>query len=96
MGMNEIDHTIYPYTVGREDCKVLPRSFKSLGEAEAYFAKQDKGALSAASSISTDRSRTTQRPTVPLAMFERLQHWHDVCCLSCGPPVSTDAHCLCS
>jgi hypothetical protein len=45
MGMNEIDHTIYPYTVGREDCKVLPRSFKSLAEAEAYFAEQDKGAL---------------------------------------------------
>jgi hypothetical protein len=20
MGINEIDHTIYPYTVGREDC----------------------------------------------------------------------------
>lgn len=45
MGMNEIDHTIYPYTVGREDCKVLPRSFKSLAEAEAYFAMQDKSAL---------------------------------------------------
>ena len=45
MGMNEIDHTIYPYTVGREDCRVLPRSFKSLAEAEAYFAMQDKGAL---------------------------------------------------
>ena len=45
MGMNEIDHTIYPYTVGREDCRVLPRSFKSLAEAEAYFAKQDKDAL---------------------------------------------------
>jgi hypothetical protein len=44
MGMNEIDHTIYPYTVGREDCKVLPRSFKSLAEAEAYLAEQDKGA----------------------------------------------------
>jgi hypothetical protein len=45
MGMNEIDHTIYPYTVGREDCKVLPQSFKSLADAEACFAKQDKGAL---------------------------------------------------
>ena len=45
MGMNEIDHTIYPYTVGREDCKVLPRSFKTLAEAEAYLAAQDKGAL---------------------------------------------------
>jgi hypothetical protein len=45
MGMSEIDHTIYPYTVGREDCRVLPRSFKSLAEAEAYLAKQDKGAL---------------------------------------------------
>jgi hypothetical protein len=45
MGMNEIDHTIYPYTVGREDCRVLPRSFKSLAEAEAYFAMQDNGAL---------------------------------------------------
>ena len=45
MGMNEIDHTIYPYTVGREDCKVLPRSFKMLAEAEAYLAAQDKVAL---------------------------------------------------
>ena len=45
MGMNEIDHTIYPYTVGREDCKVLPRSFKTLAEAEAYLAEQDEGAL---------------------------------------------------
>jgi hypothetical protein len=45
MGINEIDYTIYPYTVGREDCKVLPRSFKTLAEAEAYLAKQDKGAL---------------------------------------------------
>jgi hypothetical protein len=26
MGINEIDHTIHPYTVGREDCKVLPKS----------------------------------------------------------------------
>jgi hypothetical protein len=45
MGMNEIDHTIYPYTVGREDCKVLPRSFKRLAEAEAYLAEEDKSAL---------------------------------------------------
>ena len=45
MGINEIDHTIHPYTVGREDCKVLPRSFKTLAEAEAYLAEQDKGAL---------------------------------------------------
>ena len=45
MGINEIDHTIYPYMVGREDCKVLPRSFKTLAEAEAYLAEQDKGAL---------------------------------------------------
>ena len=45
MGINEIDHTVRPYTVGREDCKVLPRSFKTLSEAEAYLAKQDKGAL---------------------------------------------------
>lgn len=45
MGINEIDHTICPYTVGREDCKVLPRSFKTLAEAEAYLAVQDKGAL---------------------------------------------------
>jgi hypothetical protein len=45
MGMNDIDHTIYPYTVGREDCKVLPRSFKTLAEAKAYLAAQDKGAL---------------------------------------------------
>jgi len=45
MGINEIDHTIYPYTVGREDCKVLPRSFATLAEAEAYLAEQDKGAL---------------------------------------------------
>jgi hypothetical protein len=44
MGINEIDHTIYPYTVGREDCKVLPRSFKTLAEAEAYLAEQDKDA----------------------------------------------------
>jgi hypothetical protein len=45
MGINEIDHTICPYTVGREDCKVLPRSFKTLAEAETYLAEQDKGAL---------------------------------------------------
>ena len=45
MGINEIDHTIYPYTVGRDDCKVLPRSFKTLAEAEAYLAEQDKHAL---------------------------------------------------
>jgi hypothetical protein len=45
MGINEIDLTIYPYTVGREDCKLLPRSFKTLAEAEAYLAEQDKDAL---------------------------------------------------
>ena len=45
MGMNDVDHTIYPYTVGREDCKVLPRSFAMLAEAEAYLAEQDTGAL---------------------------------------------------
>ena len=45
MGINEIDYTIHPYTVGREDCTVLPRSFKTLAEAEAYLAQQDKGAL---------------------------------------------------
>jgi len=45
MGINEIDYTIHPYTVGREDCKVLPRSFNTLAEAEAYLAQQDKGAL---------------------------------------------------
>jgi hypothetical protein len=45
MGINEIDHTIYPYTVGRDDCKVLPRSFKTLDEAEAYLAEQDKRAV---------------------------------------------------
>ena len=44
MGIKEIDYAIRPYTVGREDCKVLPRSFKTLAEAEAYLAKQDKGA----------------------------------------------------
>ncbi len=45
MGINEIDYTIHPYTVGREDCKVLPRSFKTLAEAETYLAEQDTGAL---------------------------------------------------
>jgi hypothetical protein len=45
MGINELGDTICPYTVGREDCKALPRSFKTLAEAEAYLAKQDKGAL---------------------------------------------------
>ena len=45
MGINELDHTIYQYTVGREDCKVLPRSFETLAEAEAYLAEQDKDAL---------------------------------------------------
>jgi hypothetical protein len=45
MGINEIDHTIYPYTVGRDDCKVLPRSFKTLADAEAYLAEQDGAAL---------------------------------------------------
>lgn len=45
MDIKEIDRMIHPYTVGREDCKVLPRSFKTLVEAEAYLAKQDKDAL---------------------------------------------------
>src|SRR5271169_3898601 len=45
MGISEIDHAIYPYTVGHEDCKVLPRSFETLAEAQAYLAEQDKGAL---------------------------------------------------
>ena len=45
MGINEMDHTICPYTVGRDDCKVLPRSFKTLAEAEAYLAEQEKDAL---------------------------------------------------
>ncbi|HVS56410.1 MAG TPA: hypothetical protein VHJ55_09155 [Casimicrobiaceae bacterium] len=45
MGINEIDHTIYPYTVGRDDCRVLPRSFKTLADAEEYLAEQDEGAL---------------------------------------------------
>ncbi len=45
MGINELDLTIYPYTVGREDCKVLPRSFKTLAEAEAYLAKQSRDAM---------------------------------------------------
>ena len=45
MGINELDDTICLYTVGRDDCKVLPRSFKTLAEAKAYLAKQDKGAL---------------------------------------------------
>ena len=44
MGIDEIDLVIYPYTVGREDCRALPRSFKTLAEAEAYLAEQDKGA----------------------------------------------------
>ena len=63
MGINEIDHTIYPYTVGREDCKVLPRSFKTLADAKAYLAEQDKVHWRAASSISTGRSRTRQLST---------------------------------
>jgi len=45
MGINDKDLTIYPYTVGREDCRVLPRSFETLAEAEAYLAEQDTGAL---------------------------------------------------
>jgi len=45
MGINEIDQTICPYTVGREDCRVLPRSFKTLVDAKAYLAKQDPRAL---------------------------------------------------
>jgi hypothetical protein len=44
MGINEIDHTVHPYTVGRDDCKVLPRSFKTLAEAKAYLAERG-GAL---------------------------------------------------
>jgi hypothetical protein len=43
MAINELDDTICLYTVGREDGKVLPRSFKTLAEAEAYLAKQDQG-----------------------------------------------------
>ena len=45
MDIKEIDHIIHPYTVGREDCRVLPRSFETLAEAEAYLAEQDTGAL---------------------------------------------------
>jgi hypothetical protein len=45
MGINELDHTIYPYTVGRKDCTALPQSFETLAEAEAYLAEQSKGAL---------------------------------------------------
>jgi hypothetical protein len=45
MGIDETDLMIYPYTVGREDCRVLPRSFRTLAEAEAYLAAQDKVAL---------------------------------------------------
>jgi hypothetical protein len=45
MAIKELDDTICPYTVGREDCQVLPRSFKTLAEAEGYLAKQDEGAL---------------------------------------------------
>ena len=45
MGINEFDYTIYPYTVGREDCKILPRSFQTLVDAEAYLTEQDEGAL---------------------------------------------------
>ena len=45
MVINELDDTICLYTVGREDCRVLPRSFKTLAEAEAYLAEQEKGAL---------------------------------------------------
>ncbi len=44
MGIDESDYTIFPYTVGREDCKVLPRSFKTLAEAEAYLAERDRAA----------------------------------------------------
>jgi len=44
MGINDKNLTIYPYTVGREDCKVLPRSFKTLAEAETCLAEQNKGA----------------------------------------------------
>ena len=45
MGINEIDHTtVYPYTVGREDCKALPRSFKTLADAQAYLARQGETA----------------------------------------------------
>ena len=57
MGINEIDHTIYPYMVGREDCRVLPRSFKTLAEAEGYLAKQDKAAVARASHAAA-RSRS--------------------------------------
>jgi len=35
MGIDEICQTIYPYMVGREDCKVLPRSFKTLAEGDS-------------------------------------------------------------
>ena len=45
MVISEIDDAICPYTVGHEDCKVLPRSFRTLVEAEAYLAEQDKGSL---------------------------------------------------
>lgn len=45
MGTDEMNLTVYPYTVGRADCRVLPRSFKTLAEAKAYLAKQDKAAL---------------------------------------------------
>jgi hypothetical protein len=41
MGINEIDHTIYRYTVWREDYKAFPRSFKTLTEARHRTAPQD-------------------------------------------------------
>ena len=59
MGINEIDYTIHPYTVGREDCKVLPRSFKTLAEAKHISPSRTKVRWSAASFIWTDRSSST-------------------------------------
>ena len=63
MGINEIDHTIYPYTVGREDCKVLPRSFETLPKPKHISLSRTRVRWSAASSISMDRRRTRQRST---------------------------------
>ena len=45
MGNNEIDHTIYPYTVGREDCKVLPRPFKDASQSRSISRGTGRGAL---------------------------------------------------
>ena len=61
-GINEIDHTVHQYKVGREDAKFF-RDRQELAEAEAISLSR-KGRWSAAS-LSDGRKQERQRSTRP-------------------------------